>query len=80
MEIPRAIGELINVVSKYVMSSEISLGSDILRSLREPVAKLVALFLAQGFSSFAYIYMIFSVGEHLGEKLRFEFRSLMVVN
>ena len=75
IEIPRMLGSLVNVVSEVALNAggngiPARDAEEFYSAFREPAAKMVKLYLAQGLLTFGYIYSLSCVGEKVAAEMR----------
>lgn len=67
IELPLLLGNLVNAVSSLTSGNH---DTDIIQVLKEPAMKLISLYGAQSFLTFAYISFLSCLGERLAERMR----------
>ena len=76
---PRIIGELVNILSKYLQSGvHEAVWLSLMTELNRPALLLFGLFLGQGILTFAYITLVSVLGERVAVRLKMDvFRNLL---
>ncbi|XP_025835714.1 ATP-binding cassette sub-family B member 8, mitochondrial [Agrilus planipennis] len=76
IQIPRMMGEVINVVAKY--SNDLAGHNKFFQDMKIPAFKLIIMYIAQSTFTFFYIFMLSKIGENVALKMRTDlFNSIL---